>query len=90
VPRARAAIVFVLALVVAPLAGRFDYHGGGVGESAHAAVGMLAGLAAAFVVRWLAVRKLGGLNGDVLGAMAETAMTVTLLVLALGVPWWLQ
>ncbi len=90
VPRARAALVLVLALIAATLAGRFDYHGGGLPESAHAAVGLLVGLAAAFGVRWLAVRKLGGVNGDVLGAMVETATTVTLLVMALSLPTWLR
>ncbi|WP_232778592.1 adenosylcobinamide-GDP ribazoletransferase [Carbonactinospora thermoautotrophica] len=44
----------------------------------------LAGLAAAAVLLHRAVRRLGGITGDVLGALAETAATVTLLALALG------
>lgn len=90
VPRARAAVVLALGLLAATLAGRFEYHGGGPAESAQAAVALLTGVAAAFGVRWLAMRKLGGLNGDVLGAMAEVAMTTTLVVVALRVSTWLQ
>ena len=43
-----------------------------------------AGLAAAFAVQRHAVRRLGGITGDVLGALAEIAATVTLVVAAMG------
>ena len=43
-----------------------------------------AGLAAAFVVQRQSVRRLGGITGDVLGALAEVAATVTLVVAATG------
>jgi adenosylcobinamide-GDP ribazoletransferase len=43
-----------------------------------------AGLAAAFVLQRHAVRRLGGITGDVLGALIETAATVTLVVAAMG------
>jgi adenosylcobinamide-GDP ribazoletransferase len=45
---------------------------------------VLAGLAAAFAVQRHAVRRLGGITGDVLGALAEIATTVTLVVAAMG------
>ncbi|WP_396454477.1 adenosylcobinamide-GDP ribazoletransferase [Actinomadura sp.] len=43
---------------------------------------MLAGLAAALVLLRHAVRRLGGVTGDVLGALVETAGTAALVVLA--------
>ena len=43
-----------------------------------------AGLAAAFVLQRQSVRRLGGITGDVLGALAEVAATVTVVVAAMG------
>jgi len=43
-----------------------------------------AGLAAALLLERHAVRRLGGITGDVLGALAEVAATVTLVVAAMG------
>jgi adenosylcobinamide-GDP ribazoletransferase len=45
---------------------------------------VLTGLGAAFAVQRHAVRRLGGITGDVLGALAEIATTVTLVVAAMG------
>ena len=45
---------------------------------------VVAGLAAAFVVQRQSARRLGGITGDVLGALAEVATTVTLVVAAMG------
>ncbi len=47
---------------------------------------VLAGLGAGFVAQRHAVRRLGGITGDVLGALAEVATTVTLVVAAMGPP----
>jgi adenosylcobinamide-GDP ribazoletransferase len=87
VPRARASVVVLLGVVVAVLAGRFDYHGGGSAESVQAVVAVLAGLLGAEGLRRLAVRKIGGLNGDVLGALVETATLVTLIAMAVPIPY---
>jgi adenosylcobinamide-GDP ribazoletransferase len=45
---------------------------------------VVAGLAAASVMQRQSVRRLGGITGDVLGALAEVATTVTLVVAAMG------
>ena len=52
-----------------------------------ATAGVLAGLGLASVARRHAVRRLGGISGDVFGALNELATTFTLLVLAAGSVW---
>jgi adenosylcobinamide-GDP ribazoletransferase len=63
--------------------GNYDDRGGGPG-GLHAAIAVVLGLAVAHVLRAKAVRRLGGVNGDVLGAQVEVATMVVLFVLALS------
>jgi adenosylcobinamide-GDP ribazoletransferase len=56
---------------------------GGVGMAVSGAVAVLAGLATSELLLRHAVRRLGGVTGDVLGALVETAATAALLVLCL-------
>jgi adenosylcobinamide-GDP ribazoletransferase len=56
--------------------------GGAVGLGWIYAVAVAAGLAVSVALTALAVRRLGGITGDVLGAVAETTMAVCLLVTA--------
>jgi adenosylcobinamide-GDP ribazoletransferase len=54
--------------------------------AARAAAAVLAGLLAAALLRRIAVRRLGGLTGDVFGALIEVSATAALLALALAGP----
>lgn len=74
-PVAAAALTGVVAAAGIGLAA-----GGLVAWTVPAGVGC--GLAAAWLLRRHAVRRLGGITGDVLGALCETAATVCLLVAA--------
>jgi len=49
-------------------------------------VAFVAGLAAAFVLERHAVHRLGGITGDVLGALAEVTATVVVVLACLGPP----
>ncbi|MFD6100714.1 adenosylcobinamide-GDP ribazoletransferase, partial [Nocardiopsis flavescens] len=57
------------------------------GFAAACAAALAAGLAGAALLRRRAVRRLGGVTGDVMGALAETGATVALVVLAGSVAW---
>ncbi|WP_030145081.1 adenosylcobinamide-GDP ribazoletransferase [Spirillospora albida] len=58
----------------------------GPGGALQAALAVAAGLGAALPVLRRAVRRLGGVTGDVLGALVETAATAALIVLACRPP----
>jgi adenosylcobinamide-GDP ribazoletransferase len=73
-----------LAAAVAAVVVSATVTGGRLGWTLPLAV--VAGLGAAFVLERHAVRRLGGITGDVLGALAEVAATVTLVVAAMGRP----
>ena len=77
----RAAVVTVAVFVVAAIAGKLDYDGGRLRESVHAMFAVLCAVVVAALVRRLAVRRLGGLTGDVFGALIEIAVVVDLVVM---------
>lgn len=66
--------------------GRLDQDTGSLHGGIRALVALGVGLGAAAVLRRHAVRRLGGITGDVLGATLETAQAAVLVVMALGMP----
>jgi adenosylcobinamide-GDP ribazoletransferase len=62
--------------------GRFDTEAGSVGGAIRAFAAVAISLIAAWLVRRHIVRRLGGITGDVLGALCELATLVSLLVTA--------
>ena len=58
----------------------------GPAAALRAAAAVLAGLLAAELLRRIAVRRLGGMTGDVFGALLEVAAATALLALALASP----
>jgi adenosylcobinamide-GDP ribazoletransferase len=82
VPLPAALLVTVLATAACAGAGAlFGPYG-----ALHHAVAVVAGLGAAQLLLRHCVRRFGGVTGDVFGALAETAATVTLVALVLGQP----
>jgi adenosylcobinamide-GDP ribazoletransferase len=57
---------------------------GGVAAAARGAAAAVAGLAVAALLRWAARRQLGGMTGDVFGAVLELSTATVLLVLVLA------
>jgi adenosylcobinamide-GDP ribazoletransferase len=70
-------------LVLAGLSASPALGGGGIPALWGLPVAVLVGLLAAWVLRRRAVRRLGGVTGDVLGALVETATAATLVVCAI-------
>ncbi|WP_149257459.1 adenosylcobinamide-GDP ribazoletransferase [Actinomadura sp. K4S16] len=77
---ARAALAVTAAVLAAAAAA--GAAAGGLGGALHGAAAVAAGLAAALLTLRRAVRRLGGVTGDVLGALVEVAATAALIVLA--------
>ena len=82
VPR-RAAFADAAAVLAASFGLGWLDEGAGLNGALHALGAAVLALAAAHALRARCVRRLGGANGDVLGAQVETAVTVVLVVFAL-------
>ncbi len=82
----QAACSVAAVVVVAALAGRFDIDGGDAGRAVRAVTAVAAGTAAGWLLRRFLVRYLGGITGDVLGALIEVTATVTLIFMTLNIP----
>ncbi|AZM50615.1 adenosylcobinamide-GDP ribazoletransferase [Streptomyces sp. WAC 06738] len=78
--RTAVACTAVAAAVLAAAAGLLS----GPYAALHTALAVTAGLAAAELLRHHCVRRLGGVTGDVFGALAETAATAALIAAVLG------
>lgn len=79
--RYRAAAVATVGVLLVALGGLLD----GAALAAGCVLGVGAGLALAGLVLWRAVHRLGGITGDVLGALSETATAGALVVAAVAV-----
>ncbi|WP_231331158.1 adenosylcobinamide-GDP ribazoletransferase [Actinomadura graeca] len=79
VPVRAALAVTAVAILAAALAGA---AAGGTGGGVRSAAAVVAGLAASALLLRHAVRRLGGVTGDVLGALVECAATAALVTLA--------
>lgn len=76
-----AVLATAIVLVLATAGGALN-DGSGVAGAGHAGLACLGGLGAAIAVRRRAERRLGGVTGDVLGAMVEAATATVLVVMA--------
>jgi adenosylcobinamide-GDP ribazoletransferase len=82
VSRNGAAAVTVAVVAFAAVAGSID-EASGVHGSVRAVLALAVGLSMAWIFRQHAVRRLGGVTGDVFGALVEIALTTTLIAVAL-------
>ncbi len=82
VPRTVAASWTAAVCVGAAIYGRFDTEVGSNRGAVRGVVAVFVALGVAWVVRRHVVRRLGGITGDVLGALCEIAMMTSLLVTA--------
>jgi len=80
----RPAIPFVISLAVLAAAVAVSMFVVGEPQGWTLPLAVPAGLAVAFFLQRHAARRLGGITGDVLGALIEVAATVTLVVAAMG------
>lgn len=85
----RAALTTLAVFAVAAFAGKLDYDGGRFRESAHAMFAVLCGVVVAAMLRRIAVWRLGGMTGDVFGALLECAVVVDLAIMSASAPSWL-
>ncbi|MGF7234923.1 MAG: adenosylcobinamide-GDP ribazoletransferase [Frankia sp.] len=81
-----AGIATVLVALGAAFAGLNDFHGGRPGEAIQAVLALAATLLVTMVLRAHLVHRLGGVTGDVFGALIEVATLVTLLAMAVHLP----
>jgi adenosylcobinamide-GDP ribazoletransferase len=81
VPRWQAAVTVVFCMGLAAVAGSID-EASGVHGSVRAVAALLIGLLLAWLFLRHAVRRLGGISGDVYGAVIEVALTSTLIAIA--------
>ncbi len=70
-------------LVAAAGLGGLDDDGSAASSAGRCVAAVVIGLAIAHLIRWHAVRRLGGITGDVLGALVEVTTAVVLVVMAL-------
>ena len=85
VSRLTAATVTVLAVGALVVIGELHDHGGWT-EVVRVVASAAAGLLAAWVLRLIAMHRIGGITGHVLGAAVEIATAITLLGVALRAP----
>lgn len=78
------AVLWTLAVAVAAFTyGRLDPDAGTLRAGLRAVIAVAVALAVTWAVRRHAVRRLGGITGDVLGAMVEIAQVIALIVMAM-------